>query len=194
MNVTPRKQEIIYICLATFVENGLETSMRDLGKALNLDPTALYAHFKSKDEVVIACAEEAAVRIETDLVGAALKNIENPAVLATDIFERSEKMRPLMNFFVSVCVANRYKEKMKPALIRLSNRYKYYNEKFAEKLDCKTEEIAPYVYTVINTMLSFMIFGQSNFASPQLEMAYDALIGFLEKKNKTTQSKQNCGE
>ncbi len=179
-----RKQEIINTCLETFVNEGLiDISMRDLGQKLGMDAAGIYYYFKGRDELVVSCAEEAAVRIETDLIGTALQDVEQPDKLARDLHDRAIEMRPLMNFFISVCTSTRYRESMLPALERLSVRYQHYTVDFAEKLCCKPEEIAPYVYIVINTMLSYMIFGQSSFAAPQLGMAYDALNGFLEKRN-----------
>ncbi len=77
-----RKQEVINVCLETFMKNGLaHTSTRELSAALELNNGGVFYYFKTKDEIVIACAEEAALRIENDLIGVALKDIENPEKL-----------------------------------------------------------------------------------------------------------------
>ncbi len=180
-----KKKEIISTCLETFVREGLiEISMRDLGKSLSMDPAGFYYYFKNRDELVIACAEEAKQRIEEELFGIALQNIDNPEMLSRKLTERAVEMRPLMCFFVSVCTSKRYKEAIQPSLHRLSQRYIQYIEMFAEKLNAKAEIIAPHVYTVINTMLSFMLFGQSNFNAPQLEFSRKALENLLEKQGR----------
>ncbi len=167
------------------MKNGLSgTSMRKLGEALELDPTALYAHFETKDDVVIACAEEAAVRIEENLISMALKDVENPDNLIKNLYDRSREMKPMMKFFVSVCGLSKYETAMEPALLRLSQRYQYYVEKFAGKLNCSAEEIAPYVYIVINTMSSYMLFGKDEFIAPQLELCKQEITKLL--KNKTS--------
>ncbi len=179
-----RKKEIIGICLQAFVQNGLsDTSMRALGRALGLDPTALYAHFETKDEVIIACAEEAAVRIEENLVSMALKDIENPEALISNLYARSKEMKPLMKFFVSVCALAKYEEAMRPVLMRLSKRYNYYVEKFAQKLKCEPKDIAPSVYIVINTMSSYMLFGGDEFAAPQVETVKQTLNRMLDERD-----------
>ncbi len=184
MIITDRKKEIIDKCLSTFMKDGLsETSMRDLGKALSLDPTALYAHFKSKDDVVIACAQRASMIIETELVGSALYDLNDPPRLVRNLHDKAINMRPLMGFFVTVCTMQKYKTRMEPVLLNLSERYRHYTEKFAQKLKCEPEEIAPYVYIVIDTMLSFMIFGQDNFEAPQIGIAYSALVDLLKRRD-----------
>ncbi len=185
MSPDDRKQEVIDICLETFMSKGLShTSTKDLCNALNLNSGGVFWYFKTKDEIIIACAEEAAIRIENDLIGTALNHINNPEIIARDLHDRSIKMRPLMKFFVSVCSSSKYEEAIQPALDNLSKRYKLYCEKFAEKLCCSEEEVAPYVYIVINTMLSYMIFGKKSFAAPQLKMVYNETVRLLEKRDK----------
>ncbi len=185
-----KKKEIIDGCLATFMKNGLtHTSTKDLCDALNLNSGGVFYYFKTRDEIVIACAEEAKKRIEIDLFGIAINDIENPEKLAKDLHERAVEMRPLMKFFVSVCATPKYEESVHPLLDALGGRYKCYTEQFANKLGVTPEEIAPYVYIVINTMLSYMLFGKANFVAPQLTLVYNKLVGVLEKRSKQN---QNC--
>ncbi len=175
-----KKKEIINTCLQTFVDNGLiEISMRDLGAACDMDAANFYYYFKNRDEVVVACAAEAKERIETELFGTALRDIETPELLVEHLHDQAVELRPLMDFFVSVCVSRRYKEAMRPVLHHFSDRYKFYIDKFAAILCCDAEAIAPHVYTVVNTMLSYMIFGQSGFRAPQLDNSYKVLNELL---------------
>ncbi len=185
MNITERKKEIIGTCLETFMRDGLlNTSMRDLGKALDLDPTALYNHFKSKDEVVIACAEEATVRIEDALFGTAYRYIDNPTKLAKAMDKMAVTMRPLMQFFINVCTSQKYCDKLKDVRYRQGDRYRFHINRIANKLGCDYDEVAPLVYIVSNTMFSYMIFDPDNFSAPQLRTVYDALVGFLKNRDK----------
>ncbi len=184
MNITERKKEIIGICLETFIRDGLlNTSMRDLGKALGLDPTALYNHFESKDEVVIACAEEATVRIESELFVAALKDIDDPVKLVKDLDRKAVAMRPLMQVFINVCTSQRYSNKLKEVKLRQGDRYRFYIGKIAEKLGCSYDDVAPLFYIVANTMFSYMIYDPDNFSAPQLNMVYNSLKEFLRQRN-----------
>ncbi len=186
-----RKQEIIDGCLSTFMKKGLvHTTSKNLCDGVNLNSGGVFYYFKTRDEIVLACAEEAKRRIETDLFGIALDDLDKPEMLAHDLHERAVVMRPLMKFFVSVCASPRYEDAVNPMLDKLGLRYKYYVDQFATKLDCTPEEVAPYVYIVINTMLSYMLFGKENFVAPQLELIYDKLVAFLEKKKQKEHKEQ----
>ncbi len=190
MGTPERKKEIIDVCLQTFMKNGLaHTSTKMLCKALNMHTGGIFYYFSTKDEIVIACAEEAKERIERDLFGIAINDLEQPEKLAKDLYERAVAMRPLMKFFVSVCSTSKYDQAIQPSLDKLSVRYKNYTEQFAEKLHSTPEAVAPYVYIVINTMLSFMLFGKTNFVAPQLELVYGVLTQILEKNKEVKQEK-----
>ncbi len=183
-----RKDEIIDRCLSTFMKNGLaETTTRDMCKDLHMNTSAVYYYFKDKDEMVLACAEEAKKRIERDLFGIAINDLDYPERLAEDLHNRAVAMRPLMKFFVSVCASPRYEDAVHPLLDKLGDRYKFYVNQFAVKLGSTPEEVAPYVYIVINTMLSYMLFGKENFVAPQLELVYGKLVAILEKKKQKEQ-------
>ncbi len=186
MSEPARKQEVIDSCLETFMKQGLNhTSTRDLCKKLNMQPSHIFYYFKSREDIVIACAEEAKKRIETDLIGSALKNIDNPDKLEKGLYERATEMRPLMQFFVTVCSLPKYRDRIEPILTDLSIRYRHYNEKFAEKLKCSPGDVAPYVYIVINTMLSYMLFGyEKNYYAPQIPIVKKVLVDFLANRDK----------
>ncbi len=184
MGTPERKKEIIEVCLKIFMEKGLaHTSTRDLCKALDMKPSNIFYYFESKDEIIHLCIEEARLKIETDLFGVALEDIEQPAKLAKSLQERAIKHRPLMKFFVSACATDKYDKAVERSLDKLSLRYRTYIQRFAEKLSCGEEEVAPYVYIVINTMLSFMLFGKNGFVAPQLDLVYNKMLELLDKRD-----------
>ncbi len=185
MSPSERKQEVIDVCLKTFMANGLShTSTKNLCDALHLNSGGVFFYFKTKEDIVIACAEEATKRIENELFGTALANIENPDALVKALDEKAVTMRPLMQFFISVCVSRRYGDKLKEVRYRQGDRYRFYIKKFADKLECSYDDVAPLVYTVTNTMFSYMIYDPDNFSAPQLRIVYDALVNFLKNKEK----------
>ena len=165
-----RKKEVINICLDHFISHGLETSTRSLSKALKLQNAGLYYYFESKDEAVVLCAEEAALRLENSLIVSAMKDIKNPDLMMKRLQSRADEMAPTMKFLVSVCVSETYKEKVKPALDRLSSRYEQYSEKFAKTIGCDLEEIKPYVYLCITAVENYMIFGEDDIIHPQIQI------------------------
>ena len=105
MENNERRKEILNTCLDTFISKGLsETTVRDLSTALKLQSGGIYYWFKDKDEAVVACAEEAALRLENSLIFPALDDIRDPDRLMKQLKIRADKMRPTMKFFASVCV------------------------------------------------------------------------------------------
>ncbi len=184
MRPSDRKKEVIDVCLNTFIAKGLShTSTKDLCDALGLNSGGVFWYFKTKEDIVIACAEEATVRIENELFGTALADIGDPDKLVKDLDSKAASMRPLMQFFISVCVSRRYGDKLKEVKLRQGDRYRFYIGAIAHKLGCKYEEAAPLFYMVANTMFSYMIFDPDNFSAPQLRIVYDALVKFLANKD-----------
>ncbi len=184
MSPSERKQEVIDVCLKTFMANGLShTSTKNLCDALHLNSGGVFFYFKTKEDIVIACAEEATKRIENELFGTALANIENPDNLVKALDEKAVSMRPLMQFFISVCVSRRYGDKLKDVKLRQGDRYRFYIDKIAKKLGCNYDDVAPLFYTVSNTMFSYMIYDPDNFSAPQLRIVYDALVDFLKERD-----------
>ena len=119
-----RKKEILDACLDTFIKNGLsETTVWDLSSSLNLQSGGIYYWFKDKDEAVVACAEEAAIRIETVLIFPALDDIKNPSLLMDKLQRCADEHRPMMKFFASVCASPKFAGKMTPVRDRLAERY-----------------------------------------------------------------------
>ena len=155
MENAQRKREILDVCLATFIRRGLyETSVRDLSRALALQSGGIYYWFKDKDDVVVTCAEEAALRLEEHLIAPALQDIREP---------------------------DRMMERLRPVLGRLAERYEKYAARFASELHCELQEIAPYVYFAITTVTDYMIFGEVSYIEPQIRLIKSTIRSILEK-------------
>ena len=166
-----RKKEIVELCLDLFIEKGLyETSTRDLSKAMNLQNAGLYYYFSSKDEVVISCAEEAAIRLENELICPAIVEMDNPDKMVSHLKKTADVLSPLMQFLSSVCSTPKYREFARPLVDKLSLRYKLYAKKFANKLECDLREIEPYVYIGITAVSNYMIFGDDSYIIPQMNL------------------------
>ena len=60
-----KRQELVDACLDCFVEKGLTVATtKDLCKAAKLQNGGIYYYFSTKEEIVLACTEEAISRIE----------------------------------------------------------------------------------------------------------------------------------
>lgn len=171
-----RKKEVINVCLDHFIEKGLsETSTRSLSGALKLQNAGLYYYFSSKDEAVVLCAEEAALRLENALISPAIKDLSNPDLMVKRLQSRADEMAPTMRFLASVCASKRYKDSVKTVLDRLSRRYDHYTDLIAKKLNCNKDAIEPYVYLTITSVANYMIFSEDAFVAPQMKLVKEAI-------------------
>lgn len=122
--IADRKKEVIDLCLSKLVAKGLaEITVRELSASLQLKKAGIYWYFKDKDEVIVSCAEEAADRLETNLILPALQEIRNPDAMLKRLYDRADEMAPTMRYFAQVCATPKYRDEMSPVLSRLSKRY-----------------------------------------------------------------------
>lgn len=163
-----------------FVENYDEYQV-----SMALEDYINYTYFKSKEEAIIACADEAAARLEQGLIIPALKETDDLDALLTKTLNRADKYMPEMKLLVQVSTTPKYSEMMKPTLNRLCERYRIYTEKFAAKLNCKPEELAPYVYMCITAYTNYMTFGTKEYILPQLEIVKQAVEKMKNSKENT---------
>ena len=113
-----RTKEIIGICLDCFVEKGLTvTTTTDLCNANNLQNGGIYYYFDTKEEMVLACVEEAISRIEQGAFGIAFEDIQDVANMMHHLSTLADELSPVMRFLVSVCVSQEYGDKVKPYLV-----------------------------------------------------------------------------
>lgn len=168
---TDKKTEVINVCLEAFIKKGLkDTTSRDLAKALNLQAGGIYYYFTSKDEAVIACAEAAAIKLETELLYPTVKEIDNLDFAISKLHKKTLEMAPYMKFFANVCSLSCYKEAIQPVLDRLAERYEEYAGKVANILNCPKEIVEPYLYMAITTVSNYMIFGGYSYIKPQIDL------------------------
>ena len=174
--------KVIETCLDCFIEKGLTaTSTKDLCDALGVCNGAIYYYFKSKEEIVLSCAEAAIDRIEKNTFGFVLENLKDIAEMMEQLSDLADIMSPAMRFLVSVCVSKEYGDKVKPYLVKLARRYSYYTDRIAEILGCSAAEVAPYVHLSILALNNYMIFNERALLKPQLAAAQSGLLTLIKK-------------
>ena len=170
-NTADRKKEIIQTCLTVFTENGLlNTTSRELSAALNLQNAGIYYYFKSKDDLVVACAEEAAFQLETQLIVPLKDELSNPTKMMADLQKKCDKLAPNMKFLAQAFTDDKYHKKLYPFLAAMTERYKNYAQIFADALGRDVDEIEPYVYIGITAATNYMIFGENAYIKPQFDL------------------------
>ena len=180
-----KRQELVAACLDCFVEKGLTVATtKDLCKAAKLQNGGIYYYFSTKEEIVLACAEEAISRIEKAAFGIVFEDISDIQSMMDHLGELADKMSPTMRFLVSVCVSREYGEKVKPSLVRLAARYPYYTGRIAEILGCTDKEVAPFVHLSILAINNYMIFAERALFDPQIEAVKKELLRLAERKGR----------
>lgn len=176
-------EKVIGICLDCFIEKGLTvTTTTDLCNANNLQNGGIYYYFDTKEEIVLACAEEAISRIEQGAFSIALEDIKDVANMMNHLGTLADELSPVMRFLVSVCVSQEYGNKVKPYLVQLAGRYPYYTKKIAEILGCTAAEVEPYVHLSILALNNYMIFNERALFLPQIETAKKGLMQLAKRK------------
>ena len=187
-----KRNEIIGVCLDCFVKKGLTvTTTKDLCTAANLQNGGIYYYFSTKEEIVLACAEEAINRIEKSAFGIVLEDISDIRSMMDRLVTLADKMSPTMRFLVSVCVSHEYEEQIKPSLVRLASRYPYYTDKIAEILGCTKDEAEPFIHLSILAINNYMIFAERALFDPQIESVKKELMSLAERKRNKSTTEEN---
>lgn len=187
-----KRKEIIGVCLDCFVERGLTvTTTKDLCTAANLQNGGIYYYFSTKEEIVLACAEEAINRIEKNAFDIVLEDISDIKSMMDHLGSLADKMSPTMRFLVSVCVSHEYGKKVNPSLVRLAARYPYYTGKIAEILGCTKDEVEPFIHLSILAINNYMIFAERALFEPQIESVKKELMKLAERKKKKSSTEEN---
>ena len=156
--------------------------MNSIRNANNLQNGGIYYYFDTKEEIVLACAEEAISRIEQGAFSIALEDIKDVANMMNHLGTLADELSPVMRFLVSVCVSQEYGNKVKPYLVQLAGRYPYYTKKIAEILGCTAAEVEPYVHLSILALNNYMIFNERALFLPQIEAAKKGLMQLAKRK------------
>lgn len=177
--LSERKRELLDQCLDKFLEKGLyKTSIKDLSEAVNLQQGALYFHFTNKDEIVLACAEEAGKRLEDKLLIPTIECFGNQESWLEQVSAWAEEYAPMMRFFTQVFTAAAYRDKVQPIMERMKARHIHHAEKLASRLHCAPKEIEPYLYLCVALFANYMIFDEKMYFEQPIEIMRNALQTF----------------
>ena len=160
-----------------------KTTSRDLSNALNLQNAGIYYYFKSKDEIIIVCAEEAAFRIENNLIVDSFEKLDNIDALLHDLRGKADDMAPMMKFFVQVVTTSRYDDAMQPVLTRLNERFKDYAQIIADRLNVDYHAVKSYLFMCITAITNYMIFNNDECCIPLIQLVKNAFDDLYSANN-----------
>lgn len=159
-----KRNVAINACLDQFVSKGLfGTTSRDLSKALNLQSAGMYSYFENKDDAVIACAEQAAIKLERDLFKVAINCLEKKDVTLEPVKSTAKNLSPMMRFFTQVCATDKYEVEMRRVLCRLNESHKSYVSQIAVILSVDQDTVKSLVHMGITATVNYMVFQEDIF-------------------------------
>lgn len=173
-----KRNTIINACLEQFVDKGLYgTTSRDLSKALNLQSAGMYSYFENKDDAIVACAEQAAIKLEQQLFSVAFECLKSGKMNLSPVKELAKKLSPMMRFFTQVCSTDKYEKQMRPILSKLSHRYESYVDGVAQMAAISVEKARPLVYIGVTAIVNYMVYQEDAYIDPLLTMIEKELRG-----------------
>ena len=106
-NLTPRQQEILNVALELFYKRGFaDTSMRDIAEVLNVKAASLYAHIKSKEEIMEWISDDVSnrfMKIYNDLKNPNLSAFEKVRILVINhLTEMYNNVKMFDVFFTNI--------------------------------------------------------------------------------------------
>ena len=106
-NLTPRQQEILNVALELFYKRGFaDTSMRDIAEVMNVKAASLYAHIKSKEEIMKWISDDVSNRFMkryNDLKNPSLSAFEKVRILVINhLTEMYNNVKMFDVFFTNI--------------------------------------------------------------------------------------------
>ena len=106
-NLTSRQQEILTVALDLFYKKGFaDTSMRDIAEVMNVKAASLYAHIKSKEEIMEWISEDVSARFmqrNDDLKNPSLSAFEKVRILVINhLTEMYNNVKMFDVFFTNI--------------------------------------------------------------------------------------------
>lgn len=95
--------------------------------------------------------------MENNSIPGVLRHIGTTDIMMKRLQSRTDKTADAMYFLVT--------------LDSLTERYKYYAEQIAKKLNYNKEDVEPYVYLVITSVANYMLFTVDSLVVPQMQIA-----------------------
>jgi len=176
MEQTEKTIEIIDKCLSYLMKVGLyKATSRELSLESGLNKTGLYYYFKSKDDVVLACAERAVRLISDNIMLPTIQEIIESTFDVNKFMSKAKEIIPMMNFLIQVYSESTYREEMTPFFSKANDMYQKYAERIASKADMDIELLRPYISSCITTISNYMIFNDETYLAPQFGLIMDGI-------------------
>ncbi len=162
-------------------EFGLEqTSLRELCKNTGISSGSLYYWFNNKDELIIAAAEFGFDNISSRIFDCNFDDIKNIKDFFDANMSRIKKFQNQLRFIYQVATSPMYGDKLRAKVEVFNSDCEKYTQKLANSLNYPADELKPFIYMYIDTVLDFIIWNNEEKTRTQLDCIYN----LIESRNK----------
>lgn len=174
---TMNREEVLSSCFSCLVDMGLEhATMRAFVKATGMTSSSLYYRFKDKNQIVLESAYYGLKIITQSLFLVAVNNLDDFESLFDVFFVESEKYKPSIKLIYQVANSPVYGDQLRELSKQLIPMYKKITVLIAEKLNCATENLEPFVDLFISCIREYMVWGNSDVTKRSLKFLYDGAM------------------
>ena len=171
------REMVLSSCFNCLVDMGLEHStMRALVKATGMTSSSLYYRFKDKNQIVLESSYYGLRNITQNLFLVAVNNLDDFESLFDVFFVESEKYKPAIKLIYQVANSPVYGDQLRELSKQLVPMYKKITVLLAEKLNCATESLEPFVDLFISSIREYMVWGNSDVTKRSLKFLYDGAM------------------
>lgn len=177
-----RKKEVINVCLDLFVSKGIhEASTRSLSCALKLQNSGLYYYFKSKDEAVVECFNQALSKVEIHLIQPLLRDIGHMEISIDRLISQAKEMAPTMRFILQACSSPTYRD-LVASITEFYERLEKHITKLSTQFNCGFDEVKSFIRLIITAVIDYMVFEETTNTKASLAPVKVLLELLMQKK------------
>ena len=161
-----RKEKIITNCRKAFSDYGIEsTSITHLCKYAKVNPKVMYDFFRTKDEIVIECAERGFSMLSEIISNHIIKSektlFENIDALIDELYSSKDEVR----FLYQVLISPTYKDKLLPFASSLHATYEDCKNALANKYGVDKDKVEPLFNLFVAVIDCYCLTGNPKFVN-----------------------------
>ncbi len=167
---TDTKEEFLEASFCYLVKNGLDNvSLRELCKSTGISLGSIYYWFGGKDGLFTAAAEYGLNKVTNSIFHYAFQSMGDLDYFFDSCLEEIAKHSSDLRFIYQVATSPIYGTRMRKRAEILNTVYDSYAEQLSERIHCPIEQIRPMVYIFIAIVLEYVVWGDRETVSMQLD-------------------------
>ena len=165
------------------VERGIDSvSLRDICKGTGISMGSIYYWFDGKEGIVIAATEYGLGKVVNQIYDGANKEFKEISEFFDSLIKMVSAHKKELRLIYQVATSPLYGERMRKRALEINSLYNEYIADFAEKVNCRQEELEPLVYMFIAIILDYIIWEDAEKTQMQIEYITKAVSQLVKAK------------